>query len=85
MVTPVHDSGASVRKLSDNQLASLAALRAVTVESGVDLVSRAAWCKACPPGVSVSTKAMVKTGKVVAVTAVVSRNGKVIELYKLAD
>lgn len=68
-------------KLSENQEASLAALRKITTESGVDCASRAAWKKACPQGVSVHTEAMVKTGTVMARKATVSTNGKIIELF----
>lgn len=67
-------------KLSDNQQASLDALKAATQE-GVDFVSKAAWKKQCPEGISVHTDAMKKTGAVKSIKTVVSTNGKIVELF----
>lgn len=71
--------------LSLNQEASLRALRQVTTDSGVACASKAAWKQACPAGISVHPAAMLKTGAVLARKAVVSINGKVIELYSPAE
>lgn len=68
-------------KLSDNQESSLRALKSATTDQGITYASKAAWKKACPQGVSVHGDAMVKTGAVSSVKAVVSTNGKAIELY----
>lgn len=72
-------------KLSENQEASLTALRAATTDRGVHAVSAAVWKKFCPPGVSVHAAAMVKTGTVMSRKAGVSTNGKIIELYNPVD
>lgn len=68
-------------KLSQNQEASLEALRSVTTAVGVHCVSKAVWKKACPDKVSVHPAAMEKTGAVMSRKAGVSINGKIIELY----
>lgn len=73
-----------MRKPTSNQVANLVVLWTLTRDSGAAWFSAAAWRKACPPGMTVSTAGMVKTGLVEMSRAVVSRNGKVIELYKLA-
>lgn len=77
--------GGTAMKLSENQQASVDALKACLAATGAVAASKAVWRKACPDGVSVYTAAMVKTGAVVAVPAAVSTNGKLTELYKLAD
>lgn len=71
-------------KLSENQQASLAALREATVARDIPFATKAVWKQFCDEGVSVHPEAMVKTKAVVRVYAAVSINGKFTELYGLA-
>lgn len=70
-------------KLSENQVAARDALVAATIEANppVQFLSKAAWKKAAPGNVTINPASMVKAGAVTAHKAVISTNGKVIEVY----
>lgn len=68
-------------KLSTNQVAARDALIKVTTDAGVEFVSKAAWKKGAPGDVTINPASMVKAGAATAHKAVISTNGKIIEVY----
>lgn len=66
-------------KLSENQVAAVAALRTVVDGVSVAAADKNAWKKATPQGVTIVTQSMINAGAVTAIKAQIG--GRTVELY----
>ena len=66
-------------KLSDNQVAGVAALTALLAETGAAHSDKNAWRKAAPDGVSINAPSLVKAGAITVTKVAVG--SRIVEVF----